>query len=101
MENPEPSPAPESPQNRPPPFPFAIIVPTIYGNMIVNRHDVNQTNALIKTGAAVDHPTIVFLARLLRLGEKNPVFIDVGANIGTYSLALAHCVGRGGEGHSL
>jgi FkbM family methyltransferase len=100
MENPPPSAAPESPQNQPPSFPFAIIVPTIYGNMIVNRHDIDQTNALIKTGGAVDHPTIVYLARLLRLGEKNPTFIDIGANIGTYSLALAHFVGRGGEVHA-
>ena len=34
--------------NLPAPIPFTMILPTAYGQMLVNRHDLNQTNALLK-----------------------------------------------------
>jgi len=82
------------------PLPFTVIVPTVYGLMLVNRHDINQTNALFKTGAAIDHDEITMLAHLLRKCNPNPVFVDVGANVGTYSIALASIVGPLGKVHS-
>jgi FkbM family methyltransferase len=69
--------------------PFSMIVPTVYGQMIVNRHDINQTNALVKTGRAIDHEEIVLLRRCLELRGGHRSVIDVGANFGTYTLGLA------------
>ena len=50
-----------------PPVPFTIILPMAYGRMLVNRHDINQTNALFKTGLAIDHAEIALLAQVLQL----------------------------------
>ncbi|HEV8680999.1 MAG TPA: FkbM family methyltransferase [Stellaceae bacterium] len=79
---------------------FSVVVPTIYGQMIVNRHDINQTNALFKTGKAIDHAEINQLCRILHNCGPDPVVIDVGANFGTYSLGLAAVVGRNGKVHA-
>ncbi|MGB8167968.1 MAG: FkbM family methyltransferase [Chthoniobacteraceae bacterium] len=83
-----------------PPVPFNIILPTAYGQMLVNRHDINQTNALFKTGHAIDHGEIVLLARVLQLLGADLTVLDVGANFGTYTLALARCVGTRGRVHA-
>ena len=83
-----------------PPVPFTIIVPTAYGQMLVNRHDINQTNALVKTGQAIDHGEIVLLSHVLRLLGTDLTVLDVGANFGTYTLALALCVGAQGKVHA-
>jgi tRNA1(Val) A37 N6-methylase TrmN6 len=66
-----------------------MIVPTVYGQMMVNRYDINQTEALFKTGKAVDHEEIMMLARILRTLGPELTVLDVGANFGTYSIALA------------
>ncbi|MGD0542238.1 MAG: FkbM family methyltransferase [Tepidisphaeraceae bacterium] len=102
MDQPQPLPSTPSSASEPaaPLVPFAIIVPTVYGNMIVNRYDINQTNALIKTGMAHGHREILILSRLLNLLGKDQTFIDVGANIGTHSLAMSHCVGPRGHVHA-
>jgi hypothetical protein len=47
---------------------FTIILPTVYGPMLVNRHDINQMQALLTTGRATDHNEIVMLEKLL-VGE--------------------------------
>ena len=83
-----------------PPVPFTIIVPTVYGQMLVNRHDINQTNALLKTGQAVDHPEILLLAQVLQLLGTDLTVLDIGANFGTYTLALSQCVGARGKVHA-
>lgn len=81
-------------------LPFTVVVPTVYGQMLVNRHAINQTSALFKTGMAPDHAEIMLLANLLgRLGT-GLTFADVGANFGSYSLALARAVGAGGKVHA-
>jgi hypothetical protein len=56
--------------------------------MIVNRYDINQTNALLKTGAAIDHAEIALLAQLLSVLGTDRCVLDVGANFGTYALGL-------------
>lgn len=84
----------------PSPVPFTIILPTVYGRMLVNRFDINQTNALLKTGRAIDHDEIELLARILSLAPPNPVAVDVGANFGTYTLRLAAIAGPGGRVHA-
>ena len=82
------------------PVPFTIIVPTAYGQMLVNRHDINQTNALVKTGHAVDHTEIVLLTHVMQLLGTDLTVLDVGANFGTYTLAFARNVGAHGKVHA-
>lgn len=76
---------------------FTIIVPTIYGQMLVNRHDINQSEALIKTGMAIDCDEIEALGRLIPNGGG---VVDVGANVGTYTLRFARAVGSRGWVHA-
>jgi tRNA1(Val) A37 N6-methylase TrmN6 len=83
-----------------PPIPFTTIIPTVYGQMMVNRYDINQTTALFKTGKAIDHDEIALLTRVLRMLGPDPTVLDVGANFGTYSLALAAVVGPNGKVHA-
>lgn len=80
--------------------PFAVIIPTVYGQMIVNRHDIRQTNALFKTGHALDHNEIVLLVQIIQAMGKDPIVLDVGANFGAHSLALARNVGPEGKVHA-
>jgi FkbM family methyltransferase len=68
---------------------YAVVLQTLYGEMIVNRLDINQTNALFKTGAAIDADQVNFAMNYARLAPEGSLFLDVGANFGTYSLALA------------
>jgi FkbM family methyltransferase len=81
-------------QERPTPPPENIIsevVPTRYGTMILPTCDTNQTPSLRSAGIAQQWYEIDYLASLL---EKKPgaVFLDVGANVGTFSFALRpHC----------
>ena len=81
-------------------IPFTIILPTAYGQMLVNRYDINQTNPLIKSGQAVDHAEIMLLVQILQLLGTNLTVVDVGANVGTFALALARCVGAQGKVHA-
>jgi FkbM family methyltransferase len=84
----------------PPAVPFTIIVPTVYGQMMVNRHDINQTNKLFKTGLAVEHNDIVMLSQLLQGLGVDHVVLDVGANFGVYSIAMSRVVGPNGQVHA-
>jgi FkbM family methyltransferase len=77
-----------------PDTPFAIVLPTIYGRMIVNRHDSNRANALLKTGRAPDHGDIATLSNCLRLRGGQGMVVDVGSNVGTHSLAFAAVIGE-------
>jgi len=83
-----------------PPVPFTIIVPTAYGQMLVNRHDINQTGALVKTGLAVDHNDIALLTQVLQLLGTDLTVLDIGANFGAFALAFAQCVGARGRVHA-
>lgn len=80
--------------------PFTIIVPTVYGQMLVNRFDINQTNAFIKTGRSLDHNDILLLANILKKLAPDPVVVDAGANFGAFSLGLVKAVGPRGKIHA-
>jgi FkbM family methyltransferase len=80
--------------------PFSIVVPTVYGQMILNRNDINQTNALLRTGRSLDDDEITMLARIMAVLPVNPVVIDVGANFGAFALGLSHVVGPLGTVHA-
>ena len=64
----------------------AIVFPTVYGQVIVNRHDLNQTLHLLQTGAAIDYPEIDIVSQLV---EPGMVAVDVGACFGLWTLAFA------------
>lgn len=70
-------------------IPFGMVVPSVYGPIIVNRHDINQTNALVKTGRAFHHNEIKTLCGFLSNATDGAVCLDVGANYGLYALAFA------------
>lgn len=79
---------------------FSLILPTAYGQMIVNRNDINQTGALLRTGYAPDNEEIVLLSTILETGRSDSVLVDAGANIGTYALGLSKSVGKQGRIHA-
>jgi FkbM family methyltransferase len=80
---------------------YTILVPTIYGQMLVNRHDINQTNALIKTCRAHDHHEIEMISRIFDIiAAPFGVFVDVGANVGTHTLGIARHLGARGRVYS-
>lgn len=68
---------------------MTIQLPTVYGQMLVSRYDINQTHALLKTGRSPEHNEIEILAGILKVLPADPVFIDVGANFGCFTLAMA------------
>jgi FkbM family methyltransferase len=69
--------------------PYTIVLPTVYGQVLVNRFDTHQTKALVKTGASLDSVEIEMLRSMIQLLPPGQVFVDVGANFGLYSLAMA------------
>lgn len=78
--------------------PYAEIVNTRYGKMIVNKFDTGQVPWLRQHGSAVDAGEIEFLQDTLhRHPAQSKVFFDIGACFGTYSLALAPFLGPHGQ----
>ncbi len=71
---------------------FTAAVPTVYGTMLVNRNDLSQMPPLFRGRVAIDHDEIALLAHLLRHCDPNPIVVDVGANIGTYTIGLASVI---------
>lgn len=63
-----------------------VVLPTVYGSVIVNRHDINQFTALALRGKAVDHEEIQNLAQFIEPGTGA---IDVGACFGLWTLGFA------------
>lgn len=82
-------------------IPYTIKVPTIHGDMLINRYDINQTTALVKTGAALDHQQIDVAQKICRLAENGSVMLDIGANFGSYALSCARTLAaKGGQAHA-
>jgi FkbM family methyltransferase len=81
-------------------LPFSFVAPTVYGQMILSRYDINQTSALLRTGKALNHAEIELLRKMLSLFEGPHVFVDAGANFGVFSLGLANAVGPLGKVHA-
>ncbi|WP_250479908.1 MULTISPECIES: FkbM family methyltransferase [unclassified Caballeronia] len=72
--------------------PYTIAVPTIYGQMLVNRNDLNQTNILLRTGAGFDVAQIEFAKMVCANGGAGGLALDIGANFGTYTLGCAQAL---------
>ncbi len=68
---------------------YTITLPTIYGQVMVNRFDTNQSNALIKTSSAIDTNEIAVMAQLASQLPQGSTIVDMGANFGLYTLAMA------------
>jgi FkbM family methyltransferase len=81
-------------------IPFSLVVPTAYGQMIINRNDTRQADPLVKTGLSRNHDEIELLRKVLGVIGSNLVVLDVGANFGTYALGLVPAVGEGGQVHA-
>lgn len=78
-------------------FGYSIVLDTAYGQMIVNRNDIIQTGSLLLNGTSPDHELIRLLGAAISTCPDRPHFLDIGANFGTYSLALAPCLPPGGR----
>lgn len=66
---------------------FTEILDTKYGKMLCHKLDTGQTGTLHHTGKALAHREIDMLLPYLQ-AKQDPVFVDVGANIGCFSFAL-------------
>jgi len=66
-----------------------ITVDTVYGQMVVNPNDHPRGKSLAETGQAYDHEDIALLVDLVKKRGPESVVIDVGANCGSYALAMA------------
>jgi FkbM family methyltransferase len=78
----------------PEPVSFGMVVPSVYGPVLVNRYDTHQTNALIKAGRSPDHDQIMALCGFLMSAPPGAVCLDVGANYGLYALAFARALAQ-------
>lgn len=76
--------------------PYTVVLPTIYGQVLVNRFDTHQAEALARSGAALEADEIDMLQQIIRMLPPGQVFVDVGAGFGLYSLALAQTVKAAG-----
>ena len=84
-------------------IPFSVVVPTAYGLQIVLRYDDGlrtKPPTFFRTGLAATHREIKLLASVLRCLGDSTVFVDIGANLGSFSLALSRVVGPRGKVHA-
>ena len=79
------------------PFGYAMILDTAYGRMIVDRYDTIATPGLASSGKGLEHETIERMAECLPFRQDSPNVIDVGANVGVYTLGLASRLLPGGR----
>lgn len=80
---------------------YTLVLPTVYGQVMVNRFDTNQTNALIKTNSAIDTNEIAVMAELASRLPQGSTVVDMGANFGLYTLAMARaCAANGCTVHA-
>lgn len=81
--------------------PYTVVLPTRYGQMLVNRYDTNQANALFKTSEAFDRAEVQLFIDLANRLPEGATFLDIGANFGVFSLAVAQVLAqRGGKVHA-
>lgn len=78
----------------------ASLIETEYGRMIVPTHDFNQTQALVKTKRGVHHDLAMELAAIIAARPAGQVFIDAGANLGAFTMAIAPSVTPDGWIHA-
>jgi FkbM family methyltransferase len=82
------------------PVSFAALIQTEYGPMIVHRMDEAQGVSAFRTGVAHAYREIDLLRKILATSSHDKVFLDVGSNVGFFTIALARDVGDGGLVHA-
>ena len=80
--------------------PFAVVVPTAYGLMILHRFDDAQGTPGFRGGLAMGPREIRLMSRVLQSSGTNTVFVDIGANVGNFAIGLAKVVGPFGKIHA-
>lgn len=70
--------------------PNFVVIDSIHGKFIVNRHCHYQAEALIKTGATHIEPELDNILALIDTLTDGSVVIDAGANIGLVSVPVAN-----------
>lgn len=86
-------PAPEAP---PPRTAFNEVVPSRFGPMLLNRNDLYIFNGIRETGVW-SGDELDLLGQLIQPGQT---VLDVGANMGTHTLAFCNFVGPTGRVHA-
>jgi FkbM family methyltransferase len=66
---------------------ISVLLDTPYGQVIAAKHDVNQTGHLVQHKEAWSHRDIVMLTDLAQQCGEGAVCVDIGANLGLFSLA--------------
>jgi FkbM family methyltransferase len=67
---------------------YNVVVPTVYGDVIVNRNDNWQGQMVFGPGISPSHKEIEVLCSLAQMCGPGAVAMDIGANVGFFSLAL-------------
>lgn len=76
------------------------VIQTEYGDLIILSKDTNQSKAFRNTKKAFDWQEVNLLNNIVK-GIDNPVFFDVGANLGSFTFGLAKTIKeKGGFIHS-
>lgn len=80
--------------------PFTVVAATIYGPMILHRMDESQGLPAIRSGKPIAFDEIRMLSTVVsRLGD-DAVFLDIGSNVGFFTMALARIIGPRGRIYS-
>lgn len=69
-----------------------VVIDSIYGKFIVNRHCDYQAEALIKTGATHIEPELKNILAVVSTLPEGAWALDAGANIGLVSIPLANAL---------
>jgi FkbM family methyltransferase len=78
-----------------------IMIESVYGKFIVNRHCAYQADFLVKTGRPHIEEELRKILTIVNLLPQNCVVVDAGANIGLVSIPIAQSIkNRGGVVHS-
>lgn len=77
---------------------YTIQLPTPYGEFIMNRHDLHQPMAIVRTGFPHIEREIQMILAIAGALPSGALAIDAGANIGLVSIPLARSLAaRGGS----
>lgn len=69
-----------------------VVIESIYGKFIVNRHCDYQAEALIKTGATHIEPELRNMFAIVNTLPEGAIAVDAGANIGFVSVPIARAL---------
>jgi FkbM family methyltransferase len=87
---------PPAPAAPPPRAEFNEVVPSRYGPMLLNRHDIYVSGGIRETGVWSGEE-LDLLEQLIKPGQT---VLDVGANMGSHTLAFCNFVGPTGRVHA-